>query len=141
MGTAGITHFHQGDIDTPVLCHVYKQSDGYPESLGDQIKAILGSKNIVNGIRFDLENQANGMGCAAAQFIAEIKDGTGGIYMIASAPDWADYDYHIYHEGKMPQASYPPARLMMKIMSGNDVRWQGKIEDFDSASLYENDEA
>lgn len=140
MGTAGITHFHQGGVDTPVICYVYKQSDGYPDSLGEQIKDVLGDKNLVNGIRFDLENQANGMGCAAAQFIVGVKDGTGGVYMIECARDWADYDYHIYHEGKMPAPSEPPARLMMKIMSGKDVVWQGKIEDFDSASLYADDE-
>ena len=141
MGTAGITHFHDGGVDAPVICYVYKQSDGYPDSLGEQIKDVFGEANLVNGIRFDLERQVNGMGCAAAQFIAATKNGTGGIYMIAQAHDWADYDYHIFHDGKVPEAGNPPGHLMMKIMSGKDVEWEGRISDFDSAKLYEDEEA
>lgn len=139
MGTSGIVHFHDGDIDAPSICFVYKQSDGYPDSLGEQIKDVFGAANLVNGIRFDLENQVNGMGCAAAQFIAAVKSGTGGIYMIAAAPDWADYDYHIFHDGEVPSGGRPPGHLMMKIMSGKDVDWEGRISEFDSASLNEDE--
>lgn len=147
MGTSGITHFHQSDIESPVICYVYKQSDGYPDGLGEQIKKHLGPAKLVNGIRFDedsggyLKGQVNGMGCAAAQFIAAMKDGVGGIYMIAKAPDWADYDYHIFHDGKIPDSFSPPGHLMMKIMSDQDVIWQGRVSEFDSSNLFEDEDA
>ena len=143
MGTSGITHFHESDFASPVICHVYKQSDGYPDSLGEQIKACFGNANLVNGIRFDLENQVNGMGCAASQFIAYVKQGVGGVYMLREAPRWSDYDYHVFHDEAIPGPGGTPAKLRMTVMSGADVIWSGDIKDFDAETLYpdEDDEA
>ena len=78
------------------------------------------------------------MGCAAATFIAATQDGTGGVYMIANAPSWADYDYHIYHNGMPENPRDPPAKLHMKIMSGRDEVWNGAISEFDSASIFDD---
>lgn len=138
MGTSGIVHFHSKGMDSPTICWVYKQSDGYPESLGEQVKNCLGDANLVNGIRFDLDRQVNGMGCAAAQFIQYAKDGVGGIYMIPKAYDWADFDYHIYHDGDIPEAPEPPLRVRMKILQGDSELWDGEISAFDAAALYED---
>lgn len=140
MGTAGITHFHEGDLEKPSICFVYKQSDGYPESLGEQIKSVLGGKALVNGIRFDLEDQSNGSGCAAAQFIAAIKEGAGGVYMLSEAKDWADFDYHVYYNGQAAEPGDPPNHFRMKIMSGTDEIWDGVLSGFDSSELYDEDE-
>lgn len=140
MGTSGITHFHQSDINSPSICHVYKQSDGYPDSLGEQLKEIFGDANLVNGIRFDLENQVNGMGCAAAQFVANMKKDVGGIYMLGEEVDWSNYDYHIYHEGELPHSLDAPSKLKMKITSYGEVLFDGLICEFDSSKLYEDEE-
>lgn len=140
MGTSGVTHFHQSNFTSAVICYVYKQSDGYPDELGEQIKACLGGANLVNGIRSNLENQVNGMGCAAAQFVAYVKEGVGGIYMVKTAPRWSDYDYHVFHDGPLPEMGEPPAKLRMTVMEGEDVLWSGYIRDFDAAALSEDED-
>lgn len=137
MGTSGIVHFHDGDLEAECICFVYKQSDGYPDGLGDQIRDVLGQKNLVNGIRFGLENQVNGMGCASAQFIAAVKDKVGSIYMVPGPKSWADYDYHIYYNGSLPEPGEEPIHLRMKVMSQDDEMWRGDLSDFDGSSLYE----
>lgn len=140
MGTSGIVHIHEQGLDTPTICHIYKQSDGYPDGLGDEIRDCLGPKNVVNGIRFDLENQANGSGCAAAQLIASLKDDVGGIYMLRTAPDWSDYDYHVFLPERPTSGGQPPTHFLMRVMSRKDVLWEGKLSEFDGASLYKTED-
>jgi len=138
MGTSGITHFHNGDLNDPVICHVYKQSDGYPDSLGQQIKDCLGDASLVNGIREFDTKQVNGPGCAAARFIADVKEDVGGIYMIADAPDWSDFDYDIFFEGDRLRPEQN-ARLSMRVRCGDQVLWQGKIPDFKCEDLLQDE--
>lgn len=140
MGTSGVAHIHEGPFDSPSICHVYKQSDGYPDDFGDQIKEVLGRANLVNGIRFDLENQINGMGCAAATLVAAVKCRAGGIYMLREAPKWSDYDYHLYHTDKMPEPGETPARMRMMVMAGSKILWDGNLADFVGKELYEDEE-
>lgn len=87
------------------LCRIYRQMDGYPEGHGIDLAKLCDVK-IVNGIGADEGGIANGMGCLAAQVIAGLKDGPGGIYMEKTGGDVSDWCEYVYivrgHEGHRP---------------------------------------
>ena len=82
MGTRSLTRFitQHGDEKATVTC-VYRQYDGYPSGHGKELSEFLCSGKMVNGFGQSEEKQFNGIGCLAAQFIAEFKDGVGGLYI------------------------------------------------------------
>jgi hypothetical protein len=53
---------------------------------------------IVNGLGRDDENVANGLGCLAAQLIAEIKDGPGNVSIIGPEESYGyiEFEYYIW---------------------------------------------
>ena len=61
------------------IIEMYKQFDGYPEGLGKELQDFIASGTMVNGIGSDT-NVFNGISCFAAQLVAHLKDGPGGIY-------------------------------------------------------------
>jgi hypothetical protein len=81
MGTRSLTRFitQHGDEKIAITC-VYRQYDGYPSSHGIELADFLMSGTMTNGISGD-RKQFNGIGCLAAQFIAEFKKDAGGIYI------------------------------------------------------------
>lgn len=101
MGTRAIIIILSGNHE---LARFYTHSDGYPEGHGVDL-AKLCDKLIVNGIggprkvgarTFDLTEQANGMGCLAAQIISSLKYGIGGFYLEPTGGeigDWIEYVY------------------------------------------------
>jgi len=101
MGTRSLTFFYESrQPDSQPLVAVYGQFDGYISGYGIDVSNFLQDMKVVNGFT-SLEtdgNHANGMGCLAAQFIAEIKDGIGNIYIasVDTDTDSVDYIYHIY---------------------------------------------
>lgn len=80
MGTRTLVHVKTEGADSDTLVTIYGQFDGYPSGMGCDIKDLLGNKEVVNGYDDSL-NQVNGMGCAAAMLIAELKKGCGGVYI------------------------------------------------------------
>ena len=60
---------------------VYKHYDGYPSGHPAELANWLVNKKIVNGISMDPRDEANGLGCLAAQYIAAFKMGAGDIYV------------------------------------------------------------
>ena len=87
------------DVDEPVLC-MYRQFDGYPSGHGAELGEFLLPFKIVNGISGDakLGKVANGMGCLAAQLVANFKTDVGGFYLhppILGRDDGQEYEYHI----------------------------------------------
>jgi hypothetical protein len=82
MGTRSLTRFitQHGDEKVTITC-VYRQYDGYPSSHGKELADFLCSGKMVNGFGQSEERQFNGIGCLAGQFIAEFKNGVGGIYI------------------------------------------------------------
>lgn len=101
MGTRSLTHIK--DEDNKTLVTVYRQYDGYPKGHGLDLANFLVDITIVNGISLG-ENRktANGMGCLAAQLIAELKKGAGGVYI--NTPDakdcWEEYTYKVKFDDK-----------------------------------------
>jgi hypothetical protein len=80
----------------PVAC-IYQQYDGYPSGVGMELAEFLNSMTVVNGFGMNEKKgtHANGMGCLAAQFIAEFKTGIGGFYM-TNPDDSQEYNYEVY---------------------------------------------
>lgn len=114
MGTRSLTYIYDGR--SKVLC-MYRQYDGYPTGHGAKLAAFLKPYTIVNGLGSrDSAKVANGMGCLAAQMVAEFKTGAGNIYLMPTSRKldaWQEYEYHIrnksvtvfdlYGEGDTPK--------------------------------------
>jgi hypothetical protein len=82
---------------------MYRQYDGYPTGHGAELAEFLAPFHMVNGLSTnETRKVANGMGCLAAQLVANFKDEAGGFYLYpTSAVDCGqDYEYHIYNKDK-----------------------------------------
>lgn len=105
MGTPSTYRFidsyeYEGKKSNHKLAHVYFQYDGYPEGHPYETAKWLSKGKLVNGIgvREDDTPIFNGASCLVAQFIAENKQGAGGVYVNAPqnfGQSWEDYLYDI----------------------------------------------
>jgi hypothetical protein len=98
MGTRSLTFVYEGN--KPIL-NMYRQFDGYRTGHGRDLADFIDGMVIVNGFSSnDTRKIANGMGCFAAQLVANFKDGAGGFYIHPVDEDncGQDYDYHIYED-------------------------------------------
>lgn len=99
MGTRSLTFVYE---DNKAIINMYRQYDGYPEGHGQELAEFLGEfAAITNGIRVgETRKTANGMGCLAAQLVANFKTEVGGFYLYpTSAKDCGqDYEYHVYQD-------------------------------------------
>ena len=103
MGTRSLTFVYEkyGDKQLPII-NMYRQMDGYPSGHGAELAEFLSGFNIVNGYNSDTPTKsANGMGCLAAQLVANFKKGIGQFRLEpAEARDCGqDYEYHISENG------------------------------------------
>jgi hypothetical protein len=114
MGTRSLTFVYDSTGDNgesePIMC-VYRQFDGYPSGHGHELAQFLDSKTLVNGFGgVDLEVEANGMSCLAAQLVVQLKHGVGGIYIYAPVlgRDYGqDYEYHVYEDKVIVYHDFP----------------------------------
>jgi hypothetical protein len=92
MGTRSLTVFL--DAYGKEIAVLYRQFDGYPTGHGADLKEFFGDMVLVNGIGLDEKRKiANGMGCLAAQVVANFKKGVGGIYLYPTGSRDCDEDY------------------------------------------------
>ncbi len=100
MGTRSLTFVY--DNDRQAVINMYRQFDGYPSGHGLELAEFLNSFDaVVNGTPVgDKRKLANGMGCLAAQLIANFKTGVGGfyIYPVTAKDCGQEYEYHVYHD-------------------------------------------
>lgn len=98
MGTRSIANIHQKGKDSPIICQIYRQMDGYPEGMGSDLKEICQKITIVNGIKVGQTGDgfANGMECLAATIVKKLKVGIGGIYLVPPSEEKEEYNYDIY---------------------------------------------
>jgi len=89
MGTRSTVKFYDG---SQCVASIYQQYDGYLSGVGKELAKFLQSKNMVNGYTMNTDNQANGIGCLAAQYVAENKKGVGNLYM-TPADDLQEFNY------------------------------------------------
>jgi len=92
MGTRSTIHFQQNGT---TLASIYQQYDGYPDSVGLELANFLDGITVVNGISLNESRRiANGVGCLAAQFVTDFKNGPGGLYL--TVPDAREeYNYFV----------------------------------------------
>jgi hypothetical protein len=95
MGTRSLTYVYSED--TPLI-NMYRQYDGYPTGHGAELAEFLSGFEIVNGYGEVKPKLANGMGCLAAQLIANFKQSVGGFYIYAVTDNdcGQEYEYHVY---------------------------------------------
>ena len=94
MGTRSTVKFYD-EFQNQILS-VYQQFDGYIEGVGYKLANWLKKKKVINGFSDEKmsEGYANGMGCLAAQYIAEHKDKIGSLY-VATADEEEGYNYKV----------------------------------------------
>ena len=141
MGTRSLTKFiSQHDDEKFVITCVYRQYDGYPQGHGKELADFLNSGVMVNGFGQSEQKQFNGIGCLAAQFIAEFKNGVGGIYI--HQPDSKDcgeeYVYEVIYKypkgfGKVDEDSL--TMTCYKVYD-NKILFEGNPKDFHT--IFEN---
>ena len=82
MGTRTLVHIKDGK---KTITTIYRQYDGYPTGMGDDIKEALnlGNVTILNGFGGQtVPSHFNGMGCLAAFLIGELKQKKiGNVYI------------------------------------------------------------
>jgi len=109
MGTRSLTYVYenykneQGNkVEEPIIA-LYRQYDGYPTGHGAELADYLNGMYVVNGLGLDQKDQkvANGMGCLAAQLVANFKTEAGQFYLhapVLNRDDWQEYEYHIQQD-------------------------------------------
>jgi len=128
MGTRSLTRFirQDGDERKAITC-VYRQYDGYPEGHGKDLAKFLNSGKMVNGYGPSEEKQFNGLGCLAAQFIAEFKEGVGNIYI--HEPDskncGEEYLYEVCHFSNLNELKL----ICIDVYEGKTI-FEGNPKDF-----------
>lgn len=119
MGTRSLTFVYDGD--RPVM-NMYRQFDGYPSGHGQELAEFLLSGKMTNGIPVGVkEHFFNGMGCLAAQLVANFKKDAGGFYLYPMdvTDCWQEYEYHVYED-----------KVVVK--NPTEVIFEGSWDDFHS---------
>jgi len=93
MGTRSLTRIY--DEDTLLLA-IYKQSDGYIEDWGTELKDFVKNGKFVNGISLEdvgtIGKVFNGIGDFAFQLVLKFKEGVGEIYA-TTEDNQQEYNY------------------------------------------------
>lgn len=93
------------------ICKIYQQYDGYLSGVGQNLVDFLKSGKPVNGINSRDKKVFNGIGCLAAQYVAENKQGAGNLY-ITQLTDTQEYNYDVIWYWKKDSLS--PDKIMIK---------------------------
>lgn len=135
MGTRSATYIqgrYSRDEPFGSIVTILRQEDGDPACHGQDIKNILGNKQVVNGLN-DRKRQINGPHCAAAMLVAGLKNGAGGIYLHRPDTEYGgmDYIYTVYID---------VGSIDLVIRHGWDaapVLYSGPLDEFDPKTLKE----
>jgi hypothetical protein len=131
MGTRSLTLVYNDLTAKLPLVNMYRQYDGYPEGHGKELADFLNSfAEITNGISMgETRKTANGMGCLAAQLIANFKTEVGNIYLyeVDARDCWQDYEYHVYED-------------FVRVMSHGKQLFEGNWKEFAHFCVAEQEE-
>ena len=129
MGTRSTTVVFDGDH--PILA-IYRQMDGYWSGHGADLKAFLAPVPPINGISGQQAGaHANGMGCLAAQLVANLKTGIGSIYL-TTPDDKQGYHYEIRQGSN--------GSINLKAFVYDTLGYEGPISEFDPNKEPEDEE-
>jgi hypothetical protein len=139
MGTRCLTFVYNesksGEAAERII-NMYRQYDGYPTGHGAELAEFLNSGRVVNGLNgIGKERQFNGMGCLAAQMIANFKESAGGFYIhpVVDQSCGQDYEYHILNiDGEFKIEVYYCGCNMFGISSDyeSEVIFSGSLPEF-----------
>ena len=129
MGTRALVHVRKNG---ETLLTIYRQFDGYPEGLGQDLKKIMTGKKVVDGFTSeDIKmGNFNGIECLAATIVKNLKEGIGNtyIYPIDSYDVGEEYCYHAWEADGVPMLRCLDAYSY----GGEDgILYEGTAEDFD----------
>ena len=105
MATRSLVRFAKREEGVSFSAHpekievqIYKHYDGYPSGHPTELANWLVNKKIVNGISMDPRDEANGLGCLAAQYIAAFKEQPGDLYVENpnTERDWIEYITYVW---------------------------------------------
>ncbi len=101
MGTRALIHIKDKGV---TLLTIYRQFDGYPSGLGQELGEILSGQELPSGYIDDKSlapSFYNGMGCLAAYIVKELKEKWGNVYIypVDSQDVGEDYVYIIEESG------------------------------------------
>jgi len=147
MGTRSLTVIVEADGNE--ISVLYRQYDGYLTGHGAELKHFLNGFSVVNGLGIDdRRNTANGMGCLAAQIVANFKTGPGGFYLYppGTRDCGEEYIYTVYPQRPVGD-SY--SGIYLKVQAGcvtffgfpgtkqenMSVLYDGPVEDFDPETV------
>lgn len=102
MGTRSTVKFYRDFESRQPILSIYQQYDGYINGVGNELAEWLKGKTIINGYNSSQKNEngyANGMGCLAAQYVADHKKEIGAFY-ITELNNIEEYNYEVRHNGK-----------------------------------------
>lgn len=122
MGTRSLTHVLSEDGTT--LLTIYRQMDGYPSGMGEDLIAFLRGRVVVNGYNFTTpKNASNGMGCLAASLVRRLKKGIGSIYITkpGAEDEGEEYTYVVYLGDNV---------LKLRVLKDFDVIFDGTPNDW-----------
>lgn len=131
MGTRTLVHIKDGK---KTIATIYRQYDGYPTGMGDDIKKALnlGNVTILNGFGNEtVPSHFNGMGCLAAFLIGELKQKKiGNIYIFPANSKDVDEDYTY-------TLSEVNGKVKLKVIENyhNKIIFNGLLKDFDGETV------
>lgn len=136
MGTRSLTTFIEkwkdektNKVKQTKIVTMYRQYDGYPEGHGLELATFLTRGKMVNGIPYGEDGIFfNGMGCLAAQCVADFKQGAGGIYLHRGGTIncWEQYRYEVILDEEKPK------ELLLRCYDIYAKKWifEGSPKDF-----------
>jgi hypothetical protein len=142
MGTRALTRIY--DERDNLIVSIYRQSDGHPDGHGAELKKVISSLRLVNGLG-DEKNVANGMGDLAAQIVCGLKMVGGNIepgeiYLCPSDEDtsWAEFVYDVRQNKPGYSERDDPRHVVVKVTRRflNWVLYEGPVSDFDPNMKY-----
>jgi len=124
MGTRSIIKFVENGA---TVCAIYQQFDGYLSCVGKKLADFCESGKLVNGIPVGEKGKFfNGVGCLAAQFIAENKDGAGGLYIYRADCEEQECNYEVHADR---DDAYKPLPLRISYAAYGE-KFTGSLAEF-----------
>ena len=129
MGTRSLTRImnNSNPDGVPLTC-IYRQHDGYLDGHGADLKKSFGDTVLVNGLSRGSSNLANGMGCFAAQVIANLKKEPGGIYVYDPGAENEGFTYTLYSENA-DDDGMPSGKIKVRAVVYEKVVFEGLLAD------------
>jgi hypothetical protein len=127
MATQAIVRFY--DRNNKCIANIYHHFDGYPRGVGSDLYDFLKDIKIINGIQSHqnvMLEFASGIECLVAQYIAKLKDGVGGVYVVDE--DWKTCGFYLYKVRNPIDSDFNVT--VMSCYEYDELMFDGGLDDF-----------